>query len=261
MKHVNKVTKKDRELRHAGVFLQRIGEVPKQWNIIDGERERPDLLLRSPTGEIIGLEMTELLTANHGKLRTAERLVCAAIQEIVGEFIESMGIVGALVDGNNRFITPPHDVRIDELRVNLRRHLEVHGQGLRDPNGSMRIPFKHEWGSIARIHRSETPVVDLSLDRPDHAPPYKGGRPLDEIEAYLLVTIEDKVKKANGYSNEWPLWLAIRNPNQQVGELSSICIEQARRLNGERFVRIILFNDPEDVLDASPPPPHCVEIC
>ncbi len=260
MTQANKVRKKDRERRHAGAFLQRIGEVPKRWSIID-ERERPDWLLKSPTGEIIGVEMTELLTANQGKLRTAERLVCAVIQEVVGEFIESIGVAGAIVDGNNRLIAPPHEVRLDELRLKLREHLHVHGQGLRAPNGSMRVPFKHEWGSITRIHRSETPGVDLFLDRPDHAPSYKGGRPQNEIEASLLVTIEDKVKKAKGYANEWPLWLAIRNPNQQVGELSSTCIEQAQRLNAGRFARIILFNDPEDVLDAAPPPPHCVEIC
>jgi hypothetical protein len=259
MKDANRVTKKDRERRHLGAFLRRIGQHPKQWEIIE-ERERPDFLLKSPDGDLVGVEMTELLRPEHGPLRTAEHRICGVIKEVVAEFIQSERVPGAIVAGNNRSVAPPHELRLNDLRVGLREHLKAHGQHLRGPKGSIDVPFEHEWGTVARIHRSENPGVDFWIDRPDHQPAYKRERRLSDIEESLLVTITDKVKKANAYSVQCPLWLAIRNPNQEVGELAPACIQQAQRLTGGRFARIVLFNDPEDVLDANPPPPHCVEI-
>lgn len=258
-----KVTRKDRELRHAGAFLQRIGEFPKQWNIVDSDRECPDLFLRSPTGKTIGLEVTELLTDDYGELRTAENKLSAVIQEVVQQFIESIGLPGAIVFGNNKSIAPPHKLRLEELRVNLREHLQQHGHALSGKAGPMLVPFKHDWGIVASIHGTDNPGVMLSIDRPDHLPSYKSaGRSITDIEESVLAAIKKKVAKATRYSNDWPLWLAIRYPNhQQVRELSLACVEQCRRFNAGKFERIILFNDPEHVKDASPPSPHYVEIC
>jgi hypothetical protein len=242
-------------------FLVRIGEVPKRWGI-HAEQERPDFVLTTPDGNRIGLEMTELVTSDFGKLRKAERLVCTVVQDEVAAFIESLGVPGAFVMGNNQSIAPPDQLRLDELRGGLRTHLQTYGQGLKAPNGSMKVPFEHDWGRVTSIHRSSILGVSLTIDRHDHSPLYQEtDRPLTEIESAVLDRIKNKATKAKGYSTEYPLWLAIRNPShEQIGRLSDACLAEARRLNEGRFARIVLFNDPEHVLDASPPPPHCVEI-
>ncbi len=256
------VTQKNRERGHLNAFLRRIGEKPRQWNI-HAEQERPDFILISPAGDKIGLEMTELVTAEFGKLRTAERLVTTVVKEVVEEFIKSIGIPGALVMANNRSIVSPGQLRLEELRTNFQTHLQKYGPDLAEPNGSMKQSFKHAWGTVASIHRREESRVALMIDQHDHTPSYKEtARSLSEIDDVVLERIEDKVARAKGYSTDNPLWLAIRNPNhQQIGTLSMACVEKARQLNAGRFARIILFNDPEHVLDACPPPPHCVEIC
>ena len=260
MAQVTKVTQKDRERHHAGVFLQCIGEDPRQWDIVNDQGEKPDLVLKSPTGQVVGVEITELLTDDQGKLRKAEHLLCAVVKEVVEEFIASIGVPGAIVEGNNQSVAPPHELRLDELRVNLRAHLERHGHSLSASNGAMKIAFKHDWGVVSRIHRSDKPRVLLQQDRPDRIPSYKYGRSMTEIEVAVLAAVERKVNKSAAYSNQWPLWLAIRNPNHAQSVLSSACVEQARQLNGGRFARVVLFNDPEHVLDGSPPSPMCVEI-
>ncbi len=257
-----KVTPKDRERGHLCAFLRRIGEKPRQWNI-HAEQERPDFILISPAGDKIGLEVTELVTAEFGKLRKAERMVTTVVKEVVEEFIESIGVTGALVMANNLLIAPPYQLRLTELRVNFQAHLTAHGKALAEPNGSMKQPFKHAWGTVASIHQCEEPGAKLFIDRHDHTPPYKeAARAFSEVEDAVLERIEDKVARAKGYSTDNPLWLAIRNPSHQlIDNLSKACMEKARQLNAERFARIILFNDPEHVLDACPPPPHYVEIC
>ncbi len=83
-----KVTQKDRERAHVFAFLRRTEEKPKEWHI-DAEQERPDFVLKSPTGQRTGLEMTELVTSDFGMLRKAERLVCEAIRVVVKEYVES----------------------------------------------------------------------------------------------------------------------------------------------------------------------------
>ena len=233
----------------------------EQWTIVE-EREKPDFLLHSPQGNPVGLEVTELLKESQGKLRSAERRVCGTIEDVVWAFSQSLGAPSVYITGNNKAIVPPHELRLDELRESLRHHLDQHGHGLGVPNGCMDVPFEHDWGTVTCIDRIETDTgVCFILDRPDHAPVYMSGRPVGEIEASLLACLNEKVTKATGYSEEWPIWLAIRNPNQRIGQVSASCSNDAQRINGTRFARVVLFNDPEDVDDPRPPHPHYVEIC
>ena len=256
------VTQKDRERCHLGAFLQRIGPDLRTWKI-QAEQERPDFILVTPAGDTIGLEMTELVTAEFGQLRTAERKVTSVLKEVVEEFIQSKGVPGASVMANNKTIVSPPELELDELRTNFQTHLHKHGDALVSYGGSMKRPFEHACGTVASIHRRDEPGIRLFIDRHAHTPSYKEReRTPSEIEEAVLERIEDKVKRAKGYSTKHPLWLAIRNPSHhQIGDLSRTCLEKARRLNTDRFTRIILFNDPEHVHDACPPPPHYIDIC
>jgi hypothetical protein len=181
------------------------------------------------------------------------------VHDEVSEYIQSIGVPGALVMGNNRTILPPEQLRLNELRDDLRAHLRTHAGDLKVP---MKKAFSHPSGKVASVHASTRPGVMLTIDRHDHGPGYKeSSRSPQEIEAALLSRVEDKVEKAKTYGCSHPLWLAIRYPiHVQIRAVSDACRERVKAMNSGVFSRIILFNDPEHVLDAAPPGPHFIDL-
>lgn len=244
---------KERESRHAAQFLRRIGEDHRKWTI-KSERERPDLVLVSPSGEVIGLELTELMPENFGPSRRANHRVSEVIKEVVEEFIASIGVPGAEVSGSNRDLPRPRDLQLPDLRTKLRKHLETHGHKPNEHGQLMTETFEHPYGSVRRINQSGKPGVRLRSDFTGSPYPPAVASSNIEIEEIILKRVEEKAKQAEGYCTDYPLWLALRNPcEQRITEVSPECRQRARRLNKNRFARIVLFNYQEHNIDACPP--------
>lgn len=262
MAHKSEKRKKDREWRHAVALLRSVGEDPTRW-IVKELCEKPDFALISPEGEEIGLELTELIAADcgkHGKHRAAEHAVAAVVRDEVQRFLGSGGIPGARIRGHNRASTPVQKADLEDLRGAFRQHLEVHGNGLLVARGCMRDRFEHKLVVLRSIHRSDRPSVRLDSDMSGQSPPYSGSVP-GTIEEQVVEAIQKKWRKAAEWRFAGSLWLAIRNPSDEpmVSLLPSF-INECRNLYAGGFRRIILFNDPEHVVDPCPALPRCVEI-
>ncbi|MCL4199679.1 MAG: hypothetical protein KJZ69_19450 [Phycisphaerales bacterium] len=263
MAHESEKRKKDRECRHAIALLRCIGEDPARWEIKE-PREKPDLILISPGGEEIGLELTELIAADcgkHGKHRAAEHAVCTVIRDETQRFIGSHGVAGARISGHNRASTPVQRAELDELRGAFRRHLEIHGSALLDTRGCMRDRFEHNLVVVRWIARSNRSGVRFDSDMSGQSPPYAGPA-VETIEGEIIDRIRKKCEEARKWErSDRAMWLAMRNPGDEpIETLPPQCVEEARQINAGRFTRIVLFNDPEHVADPCPALPRCVEI-
>lgn len=256
------MTTRDDEHRQLNAALRAIGADTETWKVIQEERQRPDYVVSTPQGEI-GVEVTEVLLDDQGEHRAGERKLAATLQDVVKEhLIAQGGTGGGHIDGNApHVVSGPHKLDIPAIIQDLREHLATHGSDLANDGGFMDERFDYTWGSISRIQRSDRRNhLMLTYDHRAPLPAYKLGRAEVDIEVAVVDRIEKKVRLAAGYEKTWPLWLALRNPNQRLSELSQPCLDQVRAANAGCFKRIFLYNDPEDVLDPRPPEPQFLDL-
>lgn len=125
----------------------------------------------------------------------------------------------------------------------------------------MKVPFEHEFGRVTAVHRSDA-VCRIDLDHDGNAPPpeYRVPRNEEALTVRIDTLIRQKSMKARGYDGSIPLWLAMRNPNQRMKRPPPELLQVAAVTATEVFDRVIIFNDPEGVMDPSPPLPLFVDL-
>lgn len=256
------MTTRRQELQQLDAVLQALAAHEHSWAVIDPYRERPDFDVDTPWGRK-GLELTELLIDRQGEHREAERRLVSCLSDVVSDVLRSEGGTGGgHIAGNvGGLESGPHGLRLGETADGFRRHLSVYGSALARDRGVMREPFYHEAGSVSDVERVDSrggvmPIYDGLADGPD----YK--RPVDiaDIEHAAASSVTKKAKLAEKYDEDWPLWLALRNPNQRLAGVSAKCIDDVTRANDGRFERILVYNDPEDVSDPRPPGPLVLDL-
>lgn len=256
------MTTKNQEHNQLNAALCAIGADTSTWKVTQADRERPDFVVSTPDGDI-GLELTEILLDVQGEHRAGEQKFTAVIRDVVREHLVAQGgSGGGHIDGNaSRITSGPHKLDIPVVIQELRDHLATHGADLAKDGGFMDVRFDCAWGSISDIQRRDShPELMMMDDHRAPLPTYKQGRRQEDIEDLVIARIKKKVDLAAGYEKNWQLWLALRNPNQRLAELSQPCLTRARTTNAGCFERIFLYNDLEDVLDARPPGPPFLDL-
>ena len=249
--------KRERERAWAARLLVCTGADPRDWKLLS--RDQPDLVAKSPSGRVYGLEITQLLPSDDGRARAVEVSLTRAIHDTVFEFIRSKGGRGGTVFGTNLELPPPSG-SFEQLRQKLLTHLELFGSGFDVDGAEISEPFKHGWGSIQSISRDDSNDDVFLYDSGFHRLPHKEWKSQSELEDLVIKRVSAKVVCARGYDLAHPLWLGIRNINDVMAGCSKEGMDRIRAVNSGMFHRITVFHDPWDTLDARPIEPRFVDV-
>jgi hypothetical protein len=236
---------KNREGSYLYRLLRRMGYKPDR--VIAGER--PDFIVVGLRGEKIGVEITEVLHPHHGRQRACEWDVTEALTSTVGEFIRGHDGSGAFIHGSVTRL-PQHRRELGQVRRDLEVHLEKHGGALRVDDGEMDRRFDYPFGHVECIQRDDAyGRFEVFEDNPLRPLAHKRMLVADEHEALIRDRVQSKVQAALGYDRRYPLWLGLRNRYPRVMRVSDGLISSVSELNQGVYSRIVMFNDPEDVLE------------
>ena len=233
-----------RERAYVARMLLALGENPDAWSIASGDR--PDVIARSPDGQVVGIEVTEILLPEHGKDRNYDWVASAVHRDVVEEWVTAHGGSGAFVHGTIERL-PVHQRQVEPIRAAFAAHLQEHGAGLQADRGEMWKPFEHEFGRVACIQRWDG--AGFTAHEESHIPlAHKADIAVALLESMIVDRVREKVRKATGYDLRQSLWLLLRNRYQPLSGVSDRMRGDVLSLNGGVFDRVLLLNDREDHL-------------
>jgi len=251
--------KGDREHAQLHCLMAALGHRHEEWTI-EARRERPDYVVRIRNDQLVGIELTEILPESHGEARAMHRRLGQKATAVIQEFLKSKGGLGAYVEGHIHTV-PETQADIERHAEGLRAHLSKHGADLHRDRGVMKIPFADEFGGVSDIMRHDQLNEILSSnDGRGTPPPHRARRDEQELTSHIEACIAGKAEKAKQYDRTWPLWLALRNPSQRMLNVPPSVRETAQRAAAGLFERVILYNDPEGVVDIRPPLPRTLDL-
>ncbi len=240
-------------------FLFDSGLAREGWAFAS-EGERPDFTCRGPGSAIVGIEVTEVLERDTGRLRAGEAHLAGTIKETIADFLPTVGARGAVVDGYVDQL-PRRRSDADELARNLCDHLNRHRLALAHDRGTVATAFRFPWGLISRITRVDNlGGVFLCADEGDDPHSAAEDRTVVQIEEAVETAVLRKIGLASGYVRTTPLWLVLRNPYRHVGKLSVDLRDRLSQRNGRLFDRVYLYNRKLNTADASPPRPVVIRL-
>ncbi len=150
---------------------------------------------------------------------------------------------------------------LNELRENLRSHLDRLGEALERNNGSIRHRFSFDCVRIDSVLRFDLDDDVSLIESGGHERlPYKVWLPQAKIEERIVAYVRKKVLLAKGYDFRWPLWLSIWNPNDVFLGMSAQASVEVEAINSGTYCRITVFHHPFDVVDARPLQPRFVDL-
>lgn len=245
------------ELLITSAFLEARRETPADWTLHSSDR--PDVEATHRSGRHVGIEVTELWSADEGSDRAQDNRVRLVIEATVLEFLARFGGRGGSVTGTTARLPAPAE-SLETLRLTLMRHLELHGQDLRRNKGAMTKRFNHPWGHIDDVGRIDDWGRVCLMEGGWASLDYKAPKNAAQLQRRVIDCLRSKAGKAGGYAQGRPLWLVIRNPHQHVHSWSSADAEAARRANAGVFDEVFLFNLPQDRIDLRPPEPRVLSL-
>jgi len=253
-------SQKARERADLGRLLWSLGEREADWELLQAGGERPDFVMKYRGREVIGIELSDLISTETGEFRRQDTRVCRVIESAVSETLRVVGGGGAIVFGHNSGIPKPSD-DLKNLGASLSAFLDSQAGCLSEDNGKTSEPFSYEWGEIECVWRVDTHQrVDLIGQSRGDDPAYKDSLTEEEIEQLILLRVNQKVTKAGGYECAGPIWLGLMNRNRPLRVLSEATRAKVSELNKGKFGRIILCNCPFDESDPRPPHPTAMDL-
>jgi hypothetical protein len=127
----------------------------------------------------------------------------------------------------------------------------------------LRPLVRHRFGELTGVERDDS-MRHFRLDKDggpcSFTPAYKEPLSAFLIEHLVLDAVETKVSKAAKYVQGLRIWLVLRNPYQRLGRPTQELIADVRARVGPVFERVLLLNEPEDLLHAGARPPDIYDL-
>lgn len=247
------------EVRQLHTLMQCLGLPGEDWQMQE-HRDRPDFFVRLRGHQTVGIELTEVVPPAHGLSREHERRAALVVREAVLAAVQSRGGRGAFVIGNLREI-PRSELERQQLTLALSQFFETHGGGLTSDGARIREKFMWQGVELLAVSRRDDRDDVVLIDNGAASSlPHRAERGERTITAAFARVIRAKCERAIAYERGYPLWLAMRNPNQRMVRVPPPLRRVACRRARGVFSRVIVFNDREGVIDARPPEPRYLDV-
>lgn len=249
--------KKAKERDQLYWLMTALGFRRTQWSFEAGER--PDFRVTLPEARLVGIELSELFTPQQGKARFAERRLMEELRGVIADELARHGAENAIVSGDLSS-GPGPALDLSSVAQELREHLRMNGADLAREKGEMKVRFEFPFGNITHVTRVDwAHGVEFIGNNNKPRLPYKARDP-EELTDAIGIAVRLKVTKARSYDRQIPLWLGLRNPNQRMLSVPPRLRTVVEEVAIGTFERVIVFNDPQDVVDPRPPPPLFVDL-
>ncbi|MBZ0149972.1 MAG: hypothetical protein K8J09_00460 [Planctomycetes bacterium] len=243
-------------------------------------RDKPDAVVRTNAGDIVGVEVTELLLPDDGRDRSLEGVARAGIEQACRELLVPSGDVDVrmpcrpadraqvqrwlaalrawlaenratiLERGSmGRGVFPPDDYA--EARVAHLRERGAPPEDVAEAESALAAWSDLQWLHVHAIHLAEdangwhaigTVDTDHFADRHEH-----------DIDAIIADAVASKIAKATGYTFTGPLWILLRSPVHAMPS-DDIGARIAGLPDINRIDEVWLLDVPANTIDAARPP-------
>lgn len=243
-------------------------------------RDKPDAIVRTSAGEVVGVEVTELLLPDDGRDRSLEGIARAGIEQACRELLGPFGAVDVRMPARpadraqvqrwlasfrawlaenratilergrmGRGVFPPDDYA--EARVAFLRERGAPAEDIAGAEAAFAVWADLQWLHVHAIHLAEnasgwrvfgTVNTDHFADRHEHG-----------IDAIVADAVASKIAKAVVYDFTGPLWILLRSPVHATA--SADVGARIADLHGiERIAEVWLLDVPANTIDATRPP-------
>jgi hypothetical protein len=240
-------------------------------------RDKPDAVVMTSAGDIVGVEVTELLLPDDGRDRSLEGVARAGIEQACRE------LLGPSVDADVRMTCPPADrSQVQQWLAAFRTWLAENRATVLDRGG--KFPKESpRWARtrLAAMQVFESADADVDACRAElatavnldwlhvsivaglgegawccfagHEELHLAVRHEHDIDAIVLDAVASKIAKATGYTFTGPLWILLRSPVHATPS-DDIGARIATMPGINRIAEVWMLDVPANTTDAVRPP-------